>query len=58
MSKLIKFLDGKKVYIVAILTGICVTLQQLGITIPPYVYELLGLLGLGAIRSTLKKLEK
>lgn len=52
ISKIMAFLDGKKSYIVAILTGI------LGIVsayhpIPEYVWVLLGALGLGAVRSSI-----
>ena len=54
MEQLLKFLNGKKTYIVAILIGICAALQALGITIPEYVYVILGALGFGAVRNAIK----
>ena len=52
ITKIQAFLDGKKTYIVAILTG------ALGIfaayhPIPEYVWAVLGALGLGAVRSSI-----
>ena len=54
MEQLLKFLDGKKTYIIAILAGVAATLQVLGIEIPPYVWTILGALGLGAVRDAIK----
>lgn len=50
LAKIEAFLDGKKTYIIAILTG------ALGIVsayhpIPDYVWAILAALGLGAVRS-------
>lgn len=52
LSKITEFLDGKKSYIIAILTGI------LGIVsayhpIPEYIWAILGAAGLGAVRSSI-----
>ena len=52
IKKIQEFLDGKKSYIVAILTG------ALGIIsayhpIPEYVWAILGALGLSAVRSAI-----
>ena len=58
MDKLLKLLDGKKTYIVAILTATGIILQSFGIVIPDFVWQLLGIAGLGAVRSALKKIEK
>jgi len=57
MSKLLEFINGKKVYILAVLTFVIGGLQASGIAIPEYVWTLLGALGLGAARSAMKKLE-
>ncbi len=58
MDKLLNFINGKKTYIVAFGVAICVVLKAFGIVIPEVVFQLLGVAGLGAIRSALKKLEK
>jgi len=55
MQKFLAFIDGKKTYIIAIGVGICAGLQAAGIDVPEYVYILLGALGLGAIKSAVKK---
>ena len=56
--KLIKFLNGKKTFFVAILTGVGATLTIFGIHIPEFAWAILGALGLGAVRSAIKKIEK
>jgi hypothetical protein len=57
MNKIMEFIDGKKTYIVATLVGVAAVLQYLQIDIPTYVWTVLGALGLGAVRSALKKEE-
>jgi len=57
LEKLNKFIDGKKTYIVAIVGGILVGLQLYGVAIPEQVWTVLGLLGLGSIRSAITKSE-
>jgi len=58
LEKLQAFISGKKTYIVAILGAIGVGLQLYGITIPEYIWSLLALAGLGAVRSAISKIEK
>jgi len=58
MGKLLALFNGKKVYIVAIVTFVLGGLQAIDITIPEYAWTLLGALGLVAGRSAIKKLEK
>jgi hypothetical protein len=55
MSKVLNWLSGKKTYITAAMIGICAGLQAAGIEIPEYAYAILGALGLGAVRSGIKK---
>ena len=57
MNKILEWLSGKKTIIVAVLTGIGGVLLALGIAIPEYVWVILGALGLGAVRSAIKKVE-
>ena len=58
LEKIGALLQGKKTYIVGILTFIAGGLQAMGITIPPYVWTILGALGFGAIRSAINKVSK
>jgi hypothetical protein len=51
---MLKFLDGKKTYIVAIITGVIAALNYLGIVVPQWVLELLAALGLTALRAAVK----
>lgn len=55
MDKITNFLNGKKTYIVAAITGVTAVVQALGYTIPDFVYVLEGALGLGAIRISIAK---
>lgn len=55
MEKIKAFLDGKKVYITAIIVFICGGLEASGVTIPNYVYTLLGAFGLTFVRSAITK---
>lgn len=52
-----KLLQGKKTYIVAIIGAILVGLQMAGVSIPEGAWTLLGLLGLGSLRSAIGKIE-
>lgn len=54
MSSIVSFFDGKKSYIVAALTGAAAVAQALGYVIPEWVWPVLGALGLGAVRSSIK----
>ena len=58
MKKIMDYLQGKKTYIVAILTAIFIILNAFDVVIPEYIWQLLAVAGLGAVRSALKKLEK
>ena len=60
MGNVMKFLDGKKTYIVMIGALVIAGLQIFGVigTVPEYVWTLLGALGLGAIRSSIDKVSK
>ena len=58
LEKLGNLLQGKKRWIVTILTFVAGGLQAIGITIPPFVWTLLAAAGLGAIGSAIKKIEK
>lgn len=53
MDKAIKFLDGKKTYIVAITAGLLTIWQGLGHPIPEYIWTGLGAIGLGTIRQAI-----
>lgn len=51
LSKISKFLEGKKTFIVAILVGVTAALQYSGVVIPEYVFTILGAFGLGFLRA-------
>ena len=56
LSQIGKLIDGKKTYIIALLTGIGAALEVLGINVPwAIVGPVLAMLGLGAVRSGIKK---
>ena len=55
LEKLGQMLQGKKTYIVMVLTFIAGGLQASGIVIPDFVWIALGALGLGAVRSAVAK---
>lgn len=57
-KSILDYINGKKTYIVAALTGVAIVVQAFGIVIPEVVWQMLAVLGLGAIRSALKKLEE
>jgi len=54
---LLKWLQGKKTYIIAIIVGILAALNQLGIQVPSWVMPLLGALGLATLRAAITKTE-
>ena len=58
IGKIEALVQGKKTYFVAIAGAILVGLQLYGIVIPEFVWTLLGLAGLGAVRSAIGKIEK
>jgi len=49
------FLEGKKTYIVAIVTAGLAFAQCMGYVVPEYVYTLLAAAGLGALRVAVTK---
>lgn len=53
LSSIEKFLDGKKVYIVAILTGGFGIWMSMGHVVPEYIWVMLSAAGLGAVRSAI-----
>lgn len=55
IAKIIKWFEGKKTYITAILIGVFATLQALGIIVPEWVYALLAAFGLTFVRGAVKK---
>ena len=57
MDKVLKFLDGKKTYCIAGAIVVCGILSAYGVEIPEYVWAALGALGLGWLRSGVKKAE-
>ena len=52
LAKIEKFLDGKKTYLIAILTGI-LGIVSMYHPIPESVWSILAMLGLGAVRSAI-----
>ena len=52
LAKIQAFLDGKKTYIVAILTGV-IGIFSAYHPVPEYIWVILGALGLGAVRSAI-----
>lgn len=53
LAKIEAFLDGKKTYIISILSGAIGIYMSLGHTIPDFIWVLLGAAGLGAVRSAI-----
>ena len=54
---LLKWLQGKKTYIIAITVGVLAALTNLGIVIPDFVYVILAALGLTTVSAAIKKSE-
>ncbi len=52
---MVKWLQGKKTYAVAIVAGIVTTLGALGYVVPEWVWPALATLGLGFLRSGVSK---
>jgi hypothetical protein len=50
MSKALDFLNGKKTYIVALLTALVGLLEASGVIIPGWAWPILAALGIGTIR--------
>ena len=48
-----EFLKGKKTYLVAVAAGVCVAAQMLGVHIPDFVWEFLGVTGAITMRSAI-----
>ena len=55
LEKLGQLLQGKKTFIVAVLTFVAGGLVALGVQIPEYVWIILAGAGLGSIRSAINK---
>ena len=51
LGKIESFLNGKKTYIVALLTGGLGIAMAFGVVIPEWVWTVLAAAGLGAVRS-------
>jgi hypothetical protein len=54
MNSLLEWIDGKRTYLVAILTGIFGVLAAFGITVPEFVYVILAAFGLTFVRAAIK----
>lgn len=57
MSGLLKWLEGKKTFIVALGIAAAAGCQAFGVEIPELVWPVLAALGLAAIRAGVKKTE-
>ena len=55
MSRIVKWFDGKKTYITMAIAFIVGGLEACGITVPGWVYAMLGALGMGFLRGGIKK---
>ena len=51
-----KFLEGKKTYITAIAVVILTLANLSGYTVDPWIWKLLGAIGMGSIRAAWKKI--
>ena len=58
MGELVNWLKGKKTYLVAAVVGLIAAAQYLGYEVPPWVFALLGALGLGTLRAGVGKAAK
>ena len=58
VKKIVEWLKGKRTIITAIIAGVCVTLERLGIDIPVWVYEILTVLGVTFVKMGLNRIEK
>jgi hypothetical protein len=55
MAGLLAWLDGKKTYIIMIITFILAGLNAVGIVVPEFILMILAALGLGTVRAAIKK---
>lgn len=55
MGAIWEWLQGKKMYLTALIVAVFAGLQYLGISIPEWAYTLLGALGIVATKSALAK---
>lgn len=60
MNKIVEFLNGKKTFLVALIAAGIAGLQAAGIigSVPDYVWQVLGALGLAAVRDGINKVGK
>jgi len=58
LERIGKLLQGKKTYVVALLTALGAAAIALGYVIPDWILMALAAAGLGAVRSALQKLQK
>lgn len=52
---MVKFLQGKKTFLVALTAGVVTTLLALGYDVPEWVWPALATLGLGFLRAGIEK---
>ncbi len=52
---MVKWLQGKKTYLVALTAGIVAVVSSLGYAVPEWVWPALASLGLGFLRAGVKK---
>ena len=57
MQSILSMLEGKKTYIVAFIAAVTAAAEDLGFTVPDYVYAIEAALGLGALRVAVTKTE-
>lgn len=55
MEKIAAFLDGKKTYIIMVITAATGAAQALGYVVPEWVYAIEAALGIGAVRVAIAK---
>ena len=54
MAGFLAWIEGKRTYIIAILTGIFGVLNAFGIVVPEFVYLILAAFGLTFVRAAIK----
>ena len=54
MGKLLKLIEGKRTYLVAIVAAGLAFCASMGIVVPDWVMQLLAALGLAAVRASIK----
>lgn len=55
MTKFFQWLQGKKTYLIVVVTFVTGGLLAAGVVIPEWVWALLGAAGLGTLRAGVKK---